>query len=177
MTNKENNKSKGYGFIEFSNFKEYQSAINNNEPIILGKKKLVFNSAKNRYDSMRNISNIRENKENTNMFNNLGLSNINNSQYYCEYKNEYLNKNLAYQGEKNNLKQNEYLTLKNEDIKNEPLDIQIKYALQNMANDYSRINPSFLKLNIYNYYCGPFLKREVLDNNKELLFKYNSSSF
>lgn len=45
-----NSKSKGYGFIEFANYKEFQKALNKKEPVYLGKQRLVFNSAKNRFD-------------------------------------------------------------------------------------------------------------------------------
>ena len=44
-------RSKGYGFIEFTSFSEFQRALYPKEDVFLGKQKLVFNSAKNRFDS------------------------------------------------------------------------------------------------------------------------------
>ena len=81
MINPETNKSKGYAFIEFTNYKEFQTALNYPEPIILGKQKLVFNSAKNRYDSNQN--DISENVDNPNINNNnIQISNsINNNDF------------------------------------------------------------------------------------------------
>ena len=46
------NRSKGYGFVEFTNYKEFNKALNNKTPVFLGKQKLVFNSGKNRYDEL-----------------------------------------------------------------------------------------------------------------------------
>jgi RNA recognition motif-containing protein len=60
ITNQQTGRSKGYAFIEFTNYKEFQTALSPKEPIIFGKQKLVFNSAKNRYDNNDNI--LKNNK-------------------------------------------------------------------------------------------------------------------
>ena len=71
ITNHQTGRSKGYGFIEFTNYKEFQTALSQKDPIIFGKQKLVFNSAKNKYDidEENDLSNkIKTNSEN-NSFN------------------------------------------------------------------------------------------------------------
>jgi len=55
------NKSKGFGFVEFTNYKEFNKALNNKTPVFLGKQKLVFNSAKNRYDELEEINTLNNN--------------------------------------------------------------------------------------------------------------------
>lgn len=59
-----NSKSKGYGFIEFANYKEFQKALNKKEPVYLGKQRLVFNSAKNRFDDFEDeiYQNLNQNQ-------------------------------------------------------------------------------------------------------------------
>ena len=55
------NKSKGFGFVEFTNYKEFNKALNNKTPVFLGKQKLVFNSGKNRYDELDDINSVEKN--------------------------------------------------------------------------------------------------------------------
>ena len=50
IVNQQTGRSKGYGFFEFSNYKEFYEALNIKEPLFFGKQKLVLNSAKNRFD-------------------------------------------------------------------------------------------------------------------------------
>ena len=67
MKNNDTNKSKGYGFIEFKDYIEFKHALDNTEPLILRKKKLIFNSAKNKYDNYNNpfyVYNIKNNNDN-----------------------------------------------------------------------------------------------------------------
>ena len=76
ITNQETGRSKGYGFIEFTNYKEFQTAMSQKDPIIFGKQKLVFNSAKNKYDNDDEINILN----NTNHLNEIKLkSNSDNS--------------------------------------------------------------------------------------------------
>ena len=72
MKNNETNKSKGYGFIEFKDYIEFKHALDNTEPLILRKKKLIFNSARNKYDNYNNpfyAYNIKNNNDNKNFYN------------------------------------------------------------------------------------------------------------
>ena len=48
----ETGRSKGYAFFEFSNYKEFNRALNLKDSLIFGKQKLVMNSAKNRFDEI-----------------------------------------------------------------------------------------------------------------------------
>ena len=192
MINPETNKSKGYAFIEFTNYKEFQSALNNPEPIIFGKQKLVFNSAKNRYDSKL------DNKEMSNINNNIQIYDKNNKKDFLIYNpisirnkenlkiqisgnsngssnNSSTNSSLnsAFQGDKNKnkIKQKEIEQDKEKEnvqifnnIKDNPINLQVKYALENMANFYGKNNPYFNMSKLYNFYCGPFLDRNNFGN-------------
>jgi len=67
IINQETGRSKGFAFIEFTNYKEFQDALNPKNDIIFGKQKLVFNSAKNKYDNNEEIkNNLLINKINNN---------------------------------------------------------------------------------------------------------------
>ena len=79
--------------------------------------------------------------------------------------------NSTFQGEKNNIKQKENIPLIENDINNSNIHLQIKYALKNMADLYSKSNPYFLKSKICNYYCGPFLDKDIFENKAELFIK------
>lgn len=76
ITNQQTGRSKGYAFIEFTNYKEFQTALSPKEPIIFGKQKLVFNSAKNKYDEddKNNETNQITNINNINL---IGMNDIN----------------------------------------------------------------------------------------------------
>ena len=200
MINPDTNKSKGYAFIEFSNYKEFHSALNNPEPIIFGKQKLVFNSAKNRYDSKldnEEMSNINNNiqiydKNNNNDFfvynpislrnkENLKIQISGNSNGSSNNSSTNSSLNSALQGEKNKIKQKELDKEKEKEniqifnnMKDNPINIQVKYALENMANCYGKNNPYFLTSKLCNFYCGPFLDKNNFGNNKVIFF--NSSS-
>ena len=52
IVDQETGRSKGYAFFEFSNYKEFNQAMNIKEPLIFGKQKLILNSAKNKYDNI-----------------------------------------------------------------------------------------------------------------------------
>jgi RNA recognition motif-containing protein len=119
MINQETNRSKGYAFIEFTNYKEFQKALNNPEPVILGKQKLVFNSAKNRYDFNSN-SNIQQNlmcNEDIKIKNNL-------------------------QGYDNNVNYNNYIMSRNINDK-EKLNIGISNGSTNASSFNSSYNSAF----------------------------------
>jgi RNA recognition motif-containing protein len=197
MINPETNKSKGYAFIEFTNYKEFQSALNNPEPIIFGKQKLVFNSAKNRYDSKidnEEMSNINNNiqiydKTNNNDFfiynpisirnkENLKIQISGNSNGSSNNSSTNSSLNSVLHADKNKIKQKEIEKEKEKEniqifknMKDNPINIQVKYALENMANSYgNNNNPYFMMSKLCNFYCGPFLDKNNFGNNKGIFF-------
>ena len=189
MMNQETNKSKGYAFIEFANNKEFQTALNNTEPIVFGKQKLVFNLAKNKYESNQYTFEYKENSQN---FNNINSQNFNYINIY-DYINDFNNNNTQLIPEKENInirisgkpdgninnsnssiyegknkiqKENKKKDLShNDEINNLSIDEQIKYALKKMVNLYRNENPYFLKSKSCSYYCGPFLNRDNFESN------------
>ena len=197
MINPETNKSKGYAFIEFTNYKEFQSALNNPEPIIFGKQKLVYNSAKNRYDSKidnEEMSNINNNiqiydKTNNNDFfiynpisirnkENLKIQISGNSNGSSNNSSTNSSLNSVLHADKNKIKQKEIEKEKEKEniqifnnMKDNPINIQVKYALENMANSYgNNNNPYFMMSKLCNFYCGPFLDKNNFGNNKGIFF-------
>ena len=197
MINPETNKSKGYAFIEFTNYKEFQSALNNPEPIIFGKQKLVFNSAKNRYDSkldneeMPNINNniqIYDKNNNNDFFiynpisirnkENLKIQISGNSNGSSNNSSTNSSLNSVLHADKNKIKQKEIEKEKEKEniqifnnMKDNPINIQVKYALENMANSYgNNNNPYFMMSKLCNFYCGPFLDKNNFGNNKGIFF-------
>ena len=194
MTNPETNKSKGYAFIEFTNYKEFQTALNFPEPIILGKQKLVFNSAKNRYDSNQN--NLSENINNPNINNNniqinkaIKDNDSNHNNYLLTHNKDNINirisgvsdgstnnssTNTSYNSASLGIKQKENFSKLDTKIEDSPFNIQIKYALKNMANFYGKNNPFFCNSKICNYYCSPFLEKDIFNSNHEVFFNDSS---
>ena len=116
MKNNETNKSKGYGFIEFKNYIEYKHALDNTEPLILRKKKLIFNAAKNKYDNFNqffayNIMNNNENKIYYNKYNDYNFykvnkENINNNIINPIYKERQNKFELVYKNVNTEIKEN-----------------------------------------------------------------------
>ena len=116
MKNNETNKSKGYGFIEFKNYIEYKHALDNTEPLILRKKKLIFNAAKNKYDNFNqffayNIMNNNENKIYYNKYNDFNFykvnkENINNNIINPIYKERQNKFELVYKNVNTEIKEN-----------------------------------------------------------------------
>lgn len=177
MINQETNKSKGYAFIEFADNKEFQTALNNTEPIIFGKQKLVFNLAKNRYEPNQSIF---EYKENLRKYNNNNIENYIKDLTYNNIKisgkldgntnNCSINSNVSLVEGINRIKQEKDLSF-NSEINNKSIHEQIKYALKKMANLYSNTNPYFFQSKLCSYYCGPFLERDIFESNHEA-FQY-----
>lgn len=156
--------------------------MNNKYPVILGKQKLIFKSAKNKYDNNffpnqkqkdkfdiyfePKIDNnlfykadtfypnlFNENKENLNIRNYINNFNLINRPLIEKQNKFEIN---------NNIKQK--IEIKNE-IENLPLNEQIKYSLQNIAKQYSQ-NENFLNSKICNYYCAPFIDKNNFSINK-----------
>ena len=192
--------SKGYGFIEFTCYKEFQNALSQKEPIIFGKQKLVFNSAKNKYDNdedlVENVPSIKANtnKLNINIENNSynssdsfdtvtsterisGISNgSNNSDNLINHiKNRFKDKIIGFLGEKN--KPNKRQIYKIDDNDN-LLTLQIKYALSKMKSQYSVNNLIIDKSLNSNFACDYYLSNinntiNNSSNNKDKIVNNN----
>ena len=179
IVNQVTGRSKGYGFIEFTNYKEFQTAVNYKEPIIFGNQKLVFNSAKNRYEDneleltnkskiekFNNFSDIKyvnnneeninsDSSDNTNTKNSSTRKDSHDSKDFRRVKNA----NEGFLGE------NKYPKLENiyENEKNDILTEQIKTALKKLSNEFSVNDNSFLnKSAVLNYYCGNFVHQKKI---------------
>ena len=171
--------SKGYGFIEFTSYKEFHNALNQKEPIIFGKQKLVFNSAKNKYDNDEDlVENVPLIKANTTKLNThaenisynssdsfdtvtsteriSGVSNgSNNSDNIINHiKNRFKDNNVGFLGGKN--KPNRKQIYKNDD-NDDLLTLQIKYALSKMSAQYSVNNLNINKSLSSNFACDYYL--------------------
>lgn len=175
MKNNETNKSKGYGFIEFNDYIEFKHALDNTEPVIFGKQKLIFNSARNKYDNFYYSFNMTKSVNNNVNVNYIIYNKYNNHNPYNFYdsnkENLVINYNLNNRPYKE--RENKFETYKNikPEIKEEininkcSLNDQIKYSLQNIAKNYSK-NDNFLKSKICTYYCGPFFDKKIFDINQ-----------
>ena len=192
MKDIETNKSKGYGFIIFNDFQEYNHAINNKEPIIFGQQQLIFNSAKNKYDKSFD-SNIIDNydkfglyyqKEKENDINIMTKNKYNlfyrnyfiqnkenfNFQNYQKSSTYFVNKRPFVEKENKFEIHNQIKADKEEknNIENYSLNEQIKCSLQNIAKNYSN-NDNFFKSKMCTYYCSPFIEKNILNMKKNLL--------
>ena len=145
------NKSKGFGFVEFTNYKEFNKALNNKTPVFLGKQKLVFNSGKNRYDELDDINSVENNyilHNDSNISQTLtqqsstteignSISNFNNSFLTHSSKNSFVEDIAAYNNNITNY--NKWLDSKNDttSIKLEKYDTKKTYIDFNKDGDYS----------------------------------------
>ena len=144
-------KSKGYAFIEFSSSKEYNKALNNKNPIILKKQKLIINSGKNKYDEEEedtiesttidhseasvNISQITDNLSNS-------LPNIN--------KNE---ENFSFINNKENIPNFEkFFRRKNEEEYND--NIKFLEGFKSVSNICKKSKSKVNQMSLCNYYCN-----------------------
>ena len=162
IVDQETGRSKGYAFFEFSNYKEFNQAMNIKEPLIFGKQKLVLNSAKNKYDNIEEetINDFwsRLNIEERPSLDSLNLSPISST--------ETNNSSISNSKESNNSLGNSQLILvdkiKNENNGdnidknfNDELQSEIKYALKKLSEKY------YYKCNnnqtLLNYCCSPFI--------------------
>ena len=162
IVDQETGRSKGYAFFEFSNYKEFNQAMNIKEPLIFGKQKLVLNSAKNKYDNIEEetINDFwsRLNIEERPSLDSLNLSPISST--------ETNNSSISNSKESNNSLGNSQLILADK-IKNgnngdnidknfnDELQSEIKYALKKLSEKY------YYKCNnnqtLLNYYCSTFI--------------------
>ena len=179
ITNQQTGRSKGFGFIEFTNYKEFQTALSQKEPIIFGKQQLVFNSAKNKYDNddefkdnsvanKNNNSKLNVNEENNNSSNgsdsfdnsistaiiSRDSNGSNNSNNLNNIINCFKGENNGFLGAKN--KPDVKKIYKNQDP-DDLLTLQIKYALSKMSAQHSvnnSLNKSLGLSNYFDYYFG-----------------------
>lgn len=168
-------KSKGYGFIEFTCYAEFNKAITQKDPLIFGKQKLVFNSAKNRYEDEE--MEIKENK-NSELANEDPKSFANNSKEIGDFSGSISkseeeigvsNDSRSFLGGKN--KPDEKKFLLNNDFYN-PLTLQIKNALSKVSNYYFNNETLLSKFSIFNYHLG-----NLINSDNKSLYNNNQKEF
>jgi hypothetical protein len=162
----ETGRSKGYAFFEFSNYKEFNRALNLKDSLIFGKQKLVMNSAKNRFDeideeknndlSLRSLDSSNSlNQTSALSSSETGISSIRNSK---ESNNSIINNNSTSE-EKGKTEKDMDNSFDNE------LTSQIKDSLKKLSEQYYQ---SDNKTSLFNYYCSPFLNNS--QNRKDFYF-------
>jgi len=162
----ETGRSKGYAFFEFSNYKEFNRALNLKDSLIFGKQKLVLNSAKNRFDeideetntdlSLRSLDNLNSlNQTSTLSSSETGVSSIRNSK---ESNNSIINNNSISE-EKGKYEKDMDNSFDGE------LTYQIKDSLKKLSEQYYQCDN---KTSLFNYYCSPFMYN--LQNRKDFYF-------
>ena len=157
------NRSKGYGFVEFTNYKEFNKALNNKNPVFLGKQKLVFNSGKNRYDELDEDFN-NENKifNNRDSINSLCLTKQSSTEFTSSSfssKNSFIEENLV---KKPNLKK-----FYSDDFEDKEFQFEVSNAFNSI---YNMVKNSNIKCEskLCNYYCNI----NLLEKNN--LFSFNN---
>ena len=164
IINQETGRSKGFAFIEFTNYKEFQDALNPKNDIIFGKQKLVFNSAKNKYDNNEEIkNNLLINKINNNeeIISSIGSDSGETMISTAKISRDSNNSNNVH----NNVKTTKICFLgdnKKPNIKkiyynnneDDLLSLQIKYNLYKIKSEYKEKNFDLTKSPFYDYYCN-----------------------
>ena len=171
IVNQQTGRSKGYAFIEFTNYKEFTEALNLKGQLTFGKQQLVLNSAKNKFEhneeeKINEISNNEEIKSlNSSTISNqtlplssaeTGFSSKRNSN---EFNNAY-NNNYSFFGDKNKNDVNNNIINDSENC--EDLQTQIKNSLKKLSEQYAY---SDNKGSLFSYYCSPFLFKSHKRNN------------
>ena len=165
----ETGKSKGFGFVEFTNYREF------NKPVYLGKQKLVFNSGKNKYNNYDEYKpimnkNIITHSDSTNSFNLTQLSTETGNSFFNNSNRNSINSFIE---------DNNKPTIKKVFVRNE--DEQFQIDVNNAFNNISEMAFYSGKgdLNQCNYYCNYFMKKnnsEYYCNEREFngnCFNYN----
>ena len=145
----ETGRSKGYAFFEFSNYKEFNRALNLKDSLIFGRQKLVLNSAKNRFDESDEETNNDLSMQSLDSFNSLNqtsalsssetrVSSIRNSK-------ESNNSISEEKGKNENFHENSF---------DNELTSQIKDSLKKLSEQYYQCDN---KTSLFNYYCSPFI--------------------
>ena len=171
IVNQQTGRSKGYAFIEFTNYKEFTEALNLKGQLTFGKQQLVLNSAKNKFEhnEEENINEINNNEEikslNSSSISNqtiplssaeTGFSSKRNSN---EFNNAY-NNNYSFFGDKNKNDVNNNIINDSENC--EDLQTQIKNSLKKLSEQYAYCDN---KGSLFSYYCSPFLFKSHKRNN------------
>ena len=171
IVNQQTGRSKGYAFIEFTNYKEFTEALNLKGQLTFGKQQLVLNSAKNKFEhneeeKINEISNNEEIKSlNSSTISNqtlplssaeTGFSSKRNSN---EFNNAY-NNNYSFFGDKNKNDVNNNIINDSENC--EDLQTQIKNSLKKLSEQYAYRD---YKGSLFSYYCSPFLFKSHKRNN------------
>ena len=185
ITNPQTKKSKGYAFIEFTNYKEFNDALNTKEPLIFGNQKLVLNSAKNKFNIEEENKNfqIEENlyfkdtkildsptlftPHNSLSSSETGISSIRTSKksnFSCNdngEKNTYISDNNINKTDINK-------------ESNDVMDLEIKDSLKKFSTYYN-INQNNNNSLLFNYYYSSFLDNSYYNNkNLSISNKYNN---
>lgn len=185
ITNPQTKKSKGYAFIEFTNYKEFNDALNTKEPLIFGNQKLVLNSAKNKFNIEEENKNfqIEENlyfkdtkildsptlftPHNSLSSSETGISSIRTSKksnFSCNdngEKNTYISDNNINKTDINK-------------ESNNVMDLKIKDSLKKFSTYYN-INQNNNNSLLFNYYYSSFLDNSYYNNkNLSISNKYNN---
>lgn len=198
IINPQTKKSKGYAFIEFTNYKEFHDALNTKEPLVFGRQTLVLNSAKNRFeiDELKDINQIGENTYIDNNAKNLDnlneythqqinslsssetrVSSIRNSKESNTSGNENGEKNSNISHLLSDKIDNINNTVINENYKepNNALELEIKDSLKKMSSYYN-INQTNNNSPLFNYYCSSFLDNNINDKNISSFTQFNDNN-
>ena len=185
IINPQTKKSKGYAFIEFTNYKEFHDALNIKEPLVFGRQTLVLNSAKNRFD-IEELKDLNQICENTYIDNNVksldnlneythqqinslsstetGVSSIRNSKESNTSGNDNgekisnISHSLSDKIDNNNINNDNYKETNNS------LELEIKDSLKKMSTYYN-INQNNNNSPLFNYYCSSFFDNNINDKN------------
>ena len=151
IIDQETKRSKGFGFIEFSDEIEFKEALNNKSPLIFGKQKLVFNVAKNRYDD-DDIENSTLSTLNTSINHSDSSNSINN------------NNNVVFNNNKKS-----YINHFNDE---EQFQSDLQKGFRDIINIYNNNINMCEPSNACNYYCN----LSLIKNNKNNYY-YNNNNY
>jgi len=145
----ETGRSKGYAFFEFSNYKEFNRALNLKDSLIFGRQKLVLNSAKNRFDESDEETNNDLSMQSLDSFNSLNqTSALSSSETRVSSIRNSKESNNSISEEKG---KNEIF---HENSFDNELTSQIKDSLKKLSEQYYQCDN---KTSLFNYYCSPFI--------------------
>ena len=196
ITNQQTGRSKGFAFLEFTDYKEFRTAMKPKDPIIFGRQRLVFNSAKNKYDNdnsneiskkneVDNSNYLMQSKAYSNSADNFLISKENDCNNSCSL-NLNFNANKENKGSSSNFNKKEnsegflgenktpdVTKIYKEEDSEDLLTLQIKNALKKMEQEYYynyKLRKNKNGYNNYNY-CEYFFSytSKIWENNDEIL--------